>query len=101
MGFFHKEVSMDKAIKSLLANPKLLVTWEVVKDFARWAISFFIGWVLDNAYAYFAQSKLDPQVVLAIGAVIKYADYYWHKYNKETVPVTKANKEASMGIIPF
>ena len=92
---------MNKLIKSLLDSPKVLVAWEVVKDFARWAISFFIGWILDNAYAYFAQSKLDPQVVLAIGAVIKYADYFWHKYKKETVPVTKTNKDESMGIIPF
>lgn len=92
---------MGNVIKAILTNPKVLTSWEVVKDFARWALSFFIGWLLDNAYAYFANSKLDPQVVLVIGAVIKYADYYWHKYNKETTPLTKENEGKSMGIIPF
>ncbi|MEK9206988.1 MAG: hypothetical protein AAB922_00780 [Patescibacteria group bacterium] len=76
------------------------VFWEVLKDFARWALSFFIGWIIDNGYSFFAKSKLDPQLIIAISITFKYADYYWHKHNKELKPragtITK-----TMGIIPF
>ena len=78
-------------------NPKLEILWETVKDFLRWAVSFFIGWIIDNGYSFFAKSKLDPQIVLAIGVAFKYADYYWHKYNK----ATQTTYGESKGIIPF
>lgn len=71
---------------------------EVLKDFLRWAISFFIGWVLDNGYSFFTKSKLDPQVILVIGFLFKYADYYWYRYNKENKTYQTGE---SMGIFPF
>lgn len=83
-----------------MLQQQLKVLWEVLKDFGRWALSFFIGWVLENGYSFFTKSKLDPQVVIVIGVLFKYADYYWHKYNKELKPRPSTITE-SMGIIPF
>ena len=79
-------------------NPKVKVFIEVLKDFFRWALSFFIGWILDNGYAFFTKSKLDPAVIILIGTLFKYADYYWHKLNKET---TMSREGESQGILPF
>jgi hypothetical protein len=39
-------------------NPKLLAFLETFKEFMRWALSYFIGWVIDNGYAYFTKSNL-------------------------------------------
>ena len=81
-------------------NQQLKVLWEVLKDFGRWALAFFIGWIIDNGYSFFAKSKLDPQVVIVIGVLFKYADYYWHKYNKEQQPRASSITKP-MGIIPW
>ncbi len=77
---------------------QLELLWEVVKDILRWAVSGGVGYFLDFGYSFFTKSKLDPNVILVIGVIFKYADYYWHRYNKDTRNV-EAGK--SMGIIPF
>jgi len=71
---------------------------ETLKEFARWAVFYFIGWVIDNGYSFFAKSKLSPEVIFAIGAIFRAADYYWHRYNKEIEP-DSAGK--SLGILKF
>lgn len=79
-------------------NPQLKALLETSKEFLRWAISFFIGWLLDNGYTFFTNSRLSPDVIFVIGAIFRAADYYWHKYNKEIQP---ENKNQSMGLIGF
>ena len=79
-------------------DEKVNALFEVTKDFGRWAISFFIGWVLDNGYSFFAGSRLDPQTIFFIGIGFKYLDFAWHKYRKD---VGYDDPGKSLGIIPF
>jgi hypothetical protein len=77
----------DKEILTMIKqNAQVVALVETLKEFARYALSFFIGWVIDNGYAFFTKSKLDPQIILYIGIAFRAADYYWHRYNKEAQP---------------
>ena len=71
---------------------------ETCKEIGRLALSYMIGWVLENGYSYFAKSKLSPDVILAIGVCFRAADYYWHKYNKEITPNSEGK---SLGLFRF
>lgn len=72
--------------------------WEIEKDIARWAIAGAIGAFLDYGYSFFTRSKLDPTIIAVISFVFKYADFYWHRWNKLT---KQGETGKSMGIIPF
>lgn len=71
---------------------------DTFKEFARWAISLGITWLLANGFGFFEKSKLDPNVIFVIGACFRAADYYWHRYNKELQP-DKAGE--SLGLLRF
>lgn len=81
-----------------MENPKVKALVETLKEFGRYVFSFFIGWLLDNGYAFFTKSNLSPDVIFVIGAIFRAADYYWHKYNKEIQP---ENRGKSMGLFGF
>lgn len=71
---------------------------ETFKEFLRWALSFCLGWVIDNGYSFFLKSKLSPDIILVIGIAFRAADYYWHKYNKE---VQTDSTGKSLGLFRF
>lgn len=71
---------------------------ETLKEFARWILSAFIGFVIDNGYSFFTKSKLSPDVIFVIGAFFRAADYYWHKYQKQITPESEGQ---SLGLVRF
>lgn len=87
-------------IDSILEDPRLKALWETFKEFLRWALSFFIGWVIENGYAFFAKQNLDPQILFFVASAFRAADYYWHKYNKATVDPT-VGEGKSLGLTGF
>ncbi len=77
---------------------------ETAKDFARWAISYFIAWLIPNGVDFIinfltkAHIKTGPEIVFILGVVIKYIDYAYHRYNKDLQP---GNAGESLGIFRF
>ncbi len=84
--------------KMIVDNARLRAFIETFKEFLRWVLSFAIGYVIENGYSFFAKSKLDPDTLLIIGACFRAADYFWHKYKKETEPDSTGK---SLGLYRF
>ena len=88
----------EDIINLMKTNAQVNAFIETFKEFARWALSFFLGWLIENGYSFFAKSNLSPETLLIISAVFRAADFYWHKYKKETTPDSTGK---SLGLFRF
>jgi len=74
----------EDILKMIKENAQVKAFIETAKEFLRWALSYFITWLLANGYSFFAKSNLSSDTLLIIGACFRAADFFWHRYQKQT-----------------
>lgn len=72
---------------------RLKALFEVLKDFARWVISYFLAWFVAHGFdfmiSFFTAHHIviGPIALMVLTTGFKYVDYYYHRYQKMLNPV--------------